>query len=293
MIYIHRLRPEILQITDTIAVRWYGLSYLAGFLTAYFLLRSFARRNLLRMSPAAVQDFLTVLAIFGVMLGGRLGYFLFYHPGDLLGDPLRFFRLWEGGMASHGGMIGCALVVRWWSKKHRISFLNLMDNLVVSATPGLALGRLANFINGELWGRPTGGGHGVVFPLELPEFNPGGRLAAQRYDLDVLQTFVDNGWLEPRHPSQLYQALGEGLLLFALLYVLRTHAWSRVRGGRLTLVFLLGYGAARFTVEFFREPDAGVALLFGWMSRGQLLTLFMFATAAALWLWGKTSPKPS
>lgn len=287
MIYLHRLRPEILEITDTIAIRWYGLSYLAGFLIAYALLRSFAKRNLLHMAPAAVQDFLTALAIFGVMLGGRAGYFLFYHPGDLIEDPFRFFRVWEGGMASHGGMIGCALVVLWWSKKHKVSFLNLMDNLVVSATPGLALGRVANFINGELWGRHTGGNHGVVFPLELSEFNPGGRFAAQRYDADVLRTFVDNGWLEPRHPSQLYQALGEGLLLFLLLYVLRNRPWSRAREGRLTLVFLLGYGVARFVVEFFREPDTGVPVLFGWMSRGQLLTLFMFLTAAGVWVWGR------
>jgi phosphatidylglycerol:prolipoprotein diacylglycerol transferase len=283
MIYIHRLRPELISFTDALAIRWYGLAYLGGFLLGYWLLKRLIRERLLAMDVPALQDFLATFCIFGVMVGGRLGYFLFYQPEAFVQDPLQILRLWEGGMASHGGLIGCALVMAWWSRKHRVSFRHLCDNLVTVGPLGLGLGRLANFINGELWGRPTGGGWGVVFPLERQEFSPGGALAARRYDLDLLQRYVEMGWLGPRHPSQLYEAVGEGFLLFGCLWFLRHRAWSQRVPGRLALVFLLGYGVARFVVEFFREPDHTV--YFGWMSTGQLLTLGMFGTAA-LWGWG-------
>ncbi len=291
-IYIHRLKPEIFSLTDTLAVRWYGLAYLAGFLIAYLLLRRLARGGLLDMPPARVQDFLTTLAVFGVMLGGRLGYFLFYQPRVLLEDPLQLIRVWEGGMASHGGILGCALVMLWWSKKYKVSFWNLSDNLCAVGPAGLALGRLANFINGELWGRPTSGSWGVVFPLERWEFNPGQPLAPRRYDLDFLQSLVDSGHLLPRHPSQLYQALGEGLLLFILLWSLRQTEWSRTREGRLSFTFLGGYSIFRFIAEFFREPDPDTALLFGWMTRGQLLTGLMLLISVNLLFWFKSNPTP-
>lgn len=291
-IYIHRLRPEILTLTDTLAIRWYGLAYLAGFLIAYILLKRLARRDLLNMSPAKVQDFLTTLAVFGVMLGGRIGYFIFYQPQSLLKDPLQLIRVWEGGMASHGGILGCALVMLWWSKKYQVSFWNLSDNLCAVGPAGLALGRLANFINGELWGRPTSGSWGVVFPLERWEFHPGNPLAERRYDLEFLQSLVNDSLLIPRHPSQLYQALGEGLLLFLLLWSLRQTVWSQEREGRLSFVFLGAYSVFRFVAEFFREPDADTALLFGWMSRGQLLTGLMLFVSLNLLFWFKSTPTP-
>lgn len=282
MPYIHRIRPEIIQFTETLAIRWYGLSYLVGFLVGYWILVRFAKQGRLPIPAGRVQDFLTALAFFGVMLGGRLGYFLFYQPGTLLRDPLSFFQVWKGGMASHGGLLGCGLVVLWWARRQQVSFWDIMDPLVVAGTPGLAFGRIANFINGELWGRPTSVPWAVVFPEEIAEFAADGRLATHRYDLPILEQFVEMGYLLPRHPSQLYQAFLEGALLFAILWCLSRRSWCWQKPGRLSLVFLLGYGTARFAMEFFREPDQGAPIFMKWMTTGQLLTLAMFVLAAAL-----------
>lgn len=278
MLYIHRIHPEIIQFTDTLAVRWYGLSYLAGFLCGYLMLRRFIRRGYLDLTVEQLQDCLTAFCIFGVMLGGRLGFFLFYQPRTLLQDPLQFFKVWEGGMASHGGILGGILVLLWWGRKHRKPFWHLSDNFAVVVPLGIGFGRMANFINGELWGRPTSMPWGMVFPLERPEFNPGNSMAHLRYDLPTLQQAYDSGFLISRHPSQLYQAACEGFLLFALMWFLRNRPWSRAQNGRLSLIFLIGYATARFCMEFFREPDA--RLFFGWMSTGQFLSLFMIAGAA-------------
>ena len=275
--YIHRLHPEIFQFTETLAVRWYGLSYLAGFLAGYVLLKQMIKRNQLDLNAQELQDCLTSFCIFGVMLGGRIGYFLFYSTETLLKDPLQVLRIWEGGMASHGGILGGILVLLWWSKKHKKSFWQLTDSFAVVSPLGIGFGRLANFINGELWGRPTEANWGVAFPLELPRFNPGGAMEHLRYDLPTLQQYVDNGWLPLRHPSQLYQATGEGFLLFGILWGIRQTQWSQEKHGRISLLFLLGYAVARFGVEFFREPDA--ELHFGWMSQGQFLSLFMIVGA--------------
>ncbi|WFB34933.1 prolipoprotein diacylglyceryl transferase [Kiritimatiellota bacterium B12222] len=277
MPYIHRIHPEILQLTDSLALRWYGLSYLAGFLAGYLLLKVLIRRKLFNVSVEQLQDCLTSFCIFGIMLGGRLGYFLFYQPQSLLKDPLQLLRVWEGGMASHGGIIGGILVLIWWAKKHKVSFWHLSDNFAVVVPLGIAFGRLANFINGELWGRPTSVPWGMVFPLEKTVFNPGNEWGHLRYDLPTLQAAYENGFLVTRHPSQLYQALCEGFLLFALLWFLRNRPWSQQQQGRLSLVFLIGYAFARFSMEFFREPDA--RLFFGWMSTGQFLSLFMILGA--------------
>ncbi|MGA0333676.1 MAG: prolipoprotein diacylglyceryl transferase [Kiritimatiellia bacterium] len=269
----HRIHPEIFRFTDSLAIRWYGLSYLAGFLAGYLLLKVLIRRNLLSLKVEELQDCLTSFCIFGVMLGGRLGYFLFYHPETLLEDPLQILRVWEGGMASHGGILGGILVLAWWAKKHKKSFWQLSDNFAVVVPLGIGFGRIANYINGELWGRETSVPWGMVFPLERPEFNPGGSMSAYRYDLTTLQRAWEAGWFTQRHPSQLYQALCEGFLLFGLMWFLRNRPWSQQQNGRLSLVFLLGYALARFSMEFFREPDA--RLFFGWMSTGQFLSLFM------------------
>ncbi|MDF3130515.1 prolipoprotein diacylglyceryl transferase [Kiritimatiellaeota bacterium B1221] len=277
MPYIHRIHPEIIQFTDTLAIRWYGLSYLAGFLCGYFLLKKLIKQKLLDLTVEQLQDCLTTFCIFGVMLGGRLGYFIFYHPETFINDPLQILKVWEGGMASHGGIIGGILVLIWWAGKHKKSFWNLSDNYAVVVPLGIGFGRLANFINGELHGRITEVAWGVVFPLEIPQLNPGGSLWEKRYDLTTLQALYENGVLHLRHPSQLYQAACEGFLLFGLLWWLRQRPWSQQTNGRLSLVFLMGYALARFAMEFFREPDA--RLFFGWMSTGQFLSLFMVAGA--------------
>lgn len=279
MPYIHRLHPEILQLTETLAIRWYGLSYLLGFLCGYVLLKKLIKRDLMPLNVEQLQDCLSTFCIFGVMLGGRLGYFLFYAPNTLVTDPLHFFKVWEGGMASHGGILGGIAVLAWWARRHQKSFWALSDNFAVVVPLGIGFGRLANFINGELWGRVTNVPWGVAFPLEIPELNPGRELAHLRYDLPTLRNWVESGHLPIRHPSQIYQALGEGFLLFALLWFLRKSTWSRGKAGRLSMVFLIGYASARFVVEFYREPDA--RLFFGWMTTGQFLSLGMIAAAGA------------
>ncbi len=288
MPYIHRIHPEVIRFSDSIAIQWYGVSYLAGFLLGYLLMKQFIQKGLFRLTIPQLQDCLSSFCIFGVLLGGRLGYFLFYDLGGLLQDPLQFFKVWEGGMASHGGLLGGTAVLFWYARKHKVSFLHITDQFATVAPLGIGLGRLANFINGELWGKPGSVPWAVVFPLERSEFNKGGALEASRYDLDLLSTWVERGWLVPRHPSQLYQALMEGFLLFALLLFLRFRPWSRKRDGRLSVLFVLGYAIARFTVEFWREPDTGIPVLFGWMSRGQFLTLFMFAIGLSLLGWLET-----
>ena len=276
MHYIHRLHPEIIQFTDQIALRWYGLAYLGGVLAGYILLRRLIRCNLLHITEEQLQDFLTTLFLVGIFIGGRLGYFLFYAPETFWQDPIQLIQVWHGGMASHGGIIGCLLVMIWSAKRYKVSFWNLADNVCVVGTLGLFFGRMANFINGELWGRPSQVPWAVVFPDVL-----GTRLPPEmRYDLPQLQRLVETGILQARHPSQLYEAFGEGLLLFAVLWFLRHQKWSQVRQGRLGIVFLVGYGFSRFVCEFFREPDSTV--YFGWMSKGQLLTLGMFAAAGVV-----------
>jgi len=277
MPYIHRLHPEIIHFNETLAIRWYGLSYLLGFLCGYLLLKKLIQRKQLDLRAEQLQDCLTSFCVFGVMIGGRIGYFLFYQPETLVSDPLQFFKVWEGGMASHGGILGGIAVLAWWAHKHKKSFWQLTDNFAVVIPLGIGFGRLANFINGELYGRITNVPWGVVFPLEQSAFNPGNSMAHLRYDLPTLQQAYESGYLHLRHPSQLYQALCEGFLLFALLWILRKRPWSQAQNGRLSLVFLIGYALARFIVEFFREPDA--RMFFGWMSTGQFLSLFMIIGA--------------
>jgi len=282
---IHRIHPELIRFTDSIAIQWYGLSYLAGFLLGYLLLKQFIQKGFFQFTVPQLQDCLSSFCIFGVLLGGRLGYFLFYDFGSLMSDPLQIVKVWEGGMASHGGLLGGTAVLFWYARKTKVPFLHLTDQFATVAPLGIGLGRLANFINGELWGRPSTVPWAIVFPLERSEFEKGGPLEAYRYNLEFLQSWVERGWLVPRHPSQLYQAFAEGFLLFAVLLFLRFRPWSRNRNGRLSILFVLGYAAARFTVEFWREPDEGLTLFFGWMSRGQFLTLFMFAIGLSLLGW--------
>lgn len=290
MPYIHRLHPELIRFTDTIAVRWYGLSYLLGFLLGYLLLKRLIRKNFLHLSVEHLQDCLSTFCIFGVLLGGRIGYFLFYEPSTLVGNPLQLLKVWEGGMASHGGILGGILSLAWWARRHKVSFWHLTDNFATVVPLGIGFGRLANFINGELWGRVTTVPWGVVFPLEHPHFYPGGHMAEYRYDVTVLRQYMKRGLLQPRHPSQLYQAFAEGFVLFGILWLLRSRPWSRQKSGRLSAIFLLGYAIARFSMEFFREPDASAHIFFGWMTTGQFLTLFMIPAAGVCFYLRENKP---
>jgi len=246
-------------------IRYYGLSYVLGFVVGAWLLMRYARAGRSLLPADKVTDFMVALVL-GVMLGGRIGSFLFYHPEQLLHDPLSFFRVWEGGMASHGGMIGVAVAIIWYSRASKIRFLHLADLVCSVAPAGLLFGRIANFINGELWGKQTRVPWAVIFPKSE---EPG---------MPVRLMF-------PRHPSQLYEAALEGALLLAYLQwrFWRSDTVAK-RPGRLCGEFLLGYAFARIFCEVFREPDVGVDLILG-LSRGTFYSLFMIVAGLVLILW--------
>ncbi len=258
-------------------IRWYGLAYVAGFLIASWLMWLYARKNRLSLD-ADQRSTLLMTLVLGVLLGGRVGYYLFY---VILGDPVRqaeffahplmIFRVWEGGMASHGAFIGGILGMWWYARADKISFLALGDVVATLAPPGVMIGRLANFVNGELWGKKPVS-H-VPWAMIFP-----------KRDGDVIV-----GWTEPRHPSQLYEAATEGLLL--LIYT-QWRWWNSAKPGQpgalppgqLAGEYLIGYALVRIFCEQFREPDAG--LLLG-LSRGSFFSLFMVALGATIIIWSR------
>ncbi len=240
-----------------LAIRWYGLMYLIGFGAFFFLGRMRARRDAWRGINEALIDDLLFFGVLGVILGGRLGYILFYKPVYYLSHPLEIFMVWQGGMAFHGGFLGVLVAMALVARKHQLSWLAVTDFIAPLVPLGLASGRLGNFINGELWGR--------VAPADLP----------------WSMVFASGGPL-PRHPSQLYQFAMEGLLLFALLWFYS----SRPRPiGAISGLFLAGYGVFRFVAEFFREPDDFLGLLAFSLSMGQWLSLPMIVTGIAMLAW--------
>ncbi len=283
MIQFPNLSPEIFSISlfgTEFALRWYALAYIAGILIAWHLAARAVKRPALwpnetaPMTPRQVEDLMTWI-ILGVILGGRLGYVLFYQPSVYLENPAQILRIWEGGMAFHGGLLGVVVAAWLYARAQNIDKLQIADLVAHTVAPGLLLGRLANFVNAELWGRATDLPWGVAFP---------GR-AAQ----DCGQAL---GEVCARHPSQLYEAAMEGLILGALILwmVYRRNAFHAP--GRILGTFLAGYGIARFIVEFFRQPDAqfisdGNPLGLAWqiggygLTQGQALSVPMIA----LGLW--------
>lgn len=245
--------PVAIQI-GPIAIRWYALAYIAGLLLGWWLARRLVSRPGWRLRPEALDDLLVYVTL-GIVLGGRLGYVLFYNLPYYAAHPVEILYVWRGGMSFHGGLIGVLVACWLFARRTRTPFLEIADLLAAVAPLGLFFGRLANFVNGELWGRPTDVPWAMVFPQAGPE---------------------------PRHPSQLYEAALEGLLLFA---VLQFFAW-KPRGpadhGRLTGIFLLGYGITRSFVELFREPDPQIGYLWGGLTMGQLLSLPL--VLLGLWL---------
>jgi len=238
-----------------VAVRWYGLMYLVGFVLFVVLGKYRARQNLLTgWHPRDVDDML-FYGVFGVILGGRLGYVLFYKPAYYLAHPLEIFALWQGGMSFHGGFLGVLVALALFARNRHKRWLDVTDFVAPLIPLGLAAGRLGNFINGELWGRPANVPWAMVFPQ------------------------VDG---QPRHPSQLYELGLEGLLLFALLWL---YARRKRPLGAVSGAFLVGYGCFRFVVEYAREPDSFLGLLaLGW-TMGQWLSLPMIVAGVALMIW--------
>ena len=265
MLMYPKIDPVALQL-GPFAIHWYGLTYLAAFALFYWL---GTRR--LRHPPFAsvtgpgawtrkdVEDIL-FLGVMGVVIGGRLGYCLFYKPAYYASHPLEIFSVWQGGMSFHGGLLGVIASQMWFARSRHKPFWQVMDFVAPCVPLGLAAGRVGNFINGELWGRFSDPSlpWGMVFP--------------------------QSGSMLPRHPSQVYQFLLEGLLLFVLLwlYARREHKQAQV-----SAMFLIGYGVLRFVAEFFREPDNFLGLVALGMSMGQWLSVPMVAAGVALWFWAE------
>lgn len=238
-------------------IRFYSLAYLTGFYILFVGLRWQAKRGWSLLRGDAISDYVTWVAMAGVILGGRLGYCLLYEPRATFSDPLYFFTVWKGGMASHGGILGVILVMIFYARAAKIPFYNLADATALCVPICLGLGRCANFLNGELWGRPTGVWWGVVFP-EAPRI----------FGINV-----------PRYPSQLIEAVLEGLLLQAVLIAVRL---STRREGAVALTFMAGYAVLRIVGEQFREPDEDIGFWFGGITQGQLLSAIMLLATAVL-----------
>jgi len=258
------------------AVRWYGLAYFAGILAGWWYARRLVGNERLwgRPPPIAridIDDFLVWLVL-GIVLGGRVGYALFYQPGHYLDDPLSFLRLWEGGMSFHGGLLGTILAMAVFARVRNLPMLSLFDVAAASVPFGLFFGRLANFINGELWGRVTDVPWGVVFCNARIAAMHGGSCPA--------------GPLA-RHPSQLYEAALEGVLLFAVLRLITHHLGGLRRPGLTGGAFIAGYGAARIVVEFFREPDPQIGYIAGPLTMGILLSLPMVLVGLGAIVWAR------
>ena len=255
MLVYPQFNPVAVKI-GPLAVHWYGLMYMAGFLSFMWL----GRRRIANLNhpllDSKMLDDLLFYGVLGVIVGGRMGEVLFYNPGYYFANPLKILAVWEGGMSFHGGFLGVLAAMALFAKQHKLNWLELMDFIAPLVPPGLAFGRLGNFINGELWGRPTDLPWGMVFPR------------------------VDN---LPRHPSQLYEFALEGVLLFALLWIYAKK--SRPRGA-VSGLFLIGYGSFRFIAEFARNPDDGIfgLMTFG-VSMGQWLSLPMVITGIAMMVW--------
>lgn len=238
--------------------RWYGLMYIIGFVSAYFIIKAGVRRKNIPLTKDDVADLIFSVAL-GVILGGRFGYILFYNLSYYLAHPLKFFAVWEGGMSFHGGLIGAVLAGLYYIRKKKIAFYQIADVGFLAGPVGLGLGRIGNFINGELYGRVTDVPWGMVFPT-------GGNL--------------------PRHPSQLYEAFLEGPLMFVILWLVGRKEHP---SGVIFWSFICMYGLFRFIVEFFREPDSQLGFILGGLSMGQMLSLPMFLLGGGMivWLYGR------
>ncbi|MEJ5348842.1 MAG: prolipoprotein diacylglyceryl transferase [Desulfosoma sp.] len=263
MIPYPNIRPEILSI-GPIQLRWYGLMYVLGFLSTYYLASRLPKAKEIGLTSERMQDLILYLAV-GLVVGARLGFLLFYQYDNwsfYLKNPLEIIATWHGGMSFHGGLIGSVFAGWIFCRRIGLPFWGVADCVAVTAPIGLGLGRLGNFINGELYGRPSRVPWAMVFP--------------------------DGGPI-PRHPSQIYEALGEGVLLFIILWRLSRH---QRKDGVLVTAFLFFYGAIRFLLEFFREPDENLGFLWGSLTMGQILCSVMMLTAAVLYVWRRSQQEP-
>ncbi|MCC8474992.1 prolipoprotein diacylglyceryl transferase [Xanthomonas arboricola] len=280
MIYLHAIDPIAFSL-GPVQVHWYGLMYLAAFFSAWALGRSRILRG--RLPGVDMDGFSDLLfyGMLGVVLGGRIGYMLFYAFDSLLANPLILFKVWQGGMSFHGGLLGVLIACGLWARKHRLHFFDVMDFVAPLVPLGLGFGRLGNFVGGELWGKFTDAGWGVIFPL-APEL--AGKLPAElqaQYAAGALNQYA-------RHPSQLYEAALEGVVMFVVLWTfsMKPRARYAVSG-----MFALLYGVFRFIVEFVRVPDAPIGYLaFNWLTMGQILSLPLIIGGLVLLAMSRRAP---
>lgn len=295
--------PVALDFPGPIDVRWYGLMYLVGFTIAYFVLRWLAREGFLRLNADAVGDLIFALVL-GVVLGGRLGYILFYDFNTFLESPARILRIWEGGLSFHGGMLGVLVAAAWFAYKHRVPYLNLGDSLALAVPFGIFAVRMANFVNGELYGRIAS--PDVPWAMRFPTDPVALRLLDARGGMRARELAIERAYdtglweqvapLVPlRHPSQVYEALLEGVVLSLILWAV--FAWARRRRTRLPAgtyggIFLVGYGLFRSFVELFRQPDAQfrgpddpLGTVLGPLTMGQTLSTLMILGGLGLLVW--------
>ncbi|MDF1814582.1 MAG: prolipoprotein diacylglyceryl transferase [Verrucomicrobiales bacterium] len=311
--YIHDLSPFLLRIKGDFGIRWYGMMYVIGFICAYFLIRWFVRLKCCELKEDKVADFITAVAILGVMVGGRLGYMLIYNWDSFSDNPLSFFQFMNGGMASHGAIFGITVVVYFFARWQKISWLGLGDHIVITGPLGVFFGRIGNFINGELYGRVTDHKWGMKFPTELNEIHSNRLLAvvdqakgiapdlnaavknlmavsdgAPRYQIAEMmietarhnaefQAMIAETLLQTRHPSQIYQALCEGLMVLAVRL-----KWKNAYHGFISGLFFITYGIARILVENVRQPDSSYIMN---MTKGQFYSVLMLFVGAGFIVW--------
>lgn len=290
MTFLHQINPILFQSPEFSifgmnfhpAVHWYGVMYLLGFTAAWFLGRHRVRAGRLPGVNEQAYSDLLFYSMLGVIFGARIGYVLIYDLDSYIADPVQILRIWQGGMSFHGGLAGVMVASLWWARKQRMHYFDVIDFVVPLVPAGLGLGRLGNFINGELWGKYTEGGWGVIFPHA--ERDLAGLGAAQ------LESMHASGMLDQyaRHPSQLYQFTLEGVVLFCVLW------WfSRKPRPRYAMagLFALLYGCFRFLVEFVRLPDQQIGYLaFDWLTMGQVLSLPLIALGLVLLFLSHKAP---
>jgi phosphatidylglycerol---prolipoprotein diacylglyceryl transferase len=253
-----RIPPDILRV-GPFAIRWYGVMYVVGYLVGYRIIKRRVGRDLVRLTQSELDALIGYLVI-GMLVGARIMYAVAYEPGHFLGDPLELPAIWHGGLSFHGAVIGIVVTALLFARVHRAPWWRLADTLAIAGTPGLGFGRLGNFINGELYGRVTTVPWAMIFPTDPQHV--------------------------PRHPSELYEAVVEGLVLFLGLRAFERRAAARgwYRPGLVSAMFLCGYGTLRFALEFTRQPDAQLGLVLGPFSMGQLLSAAMVVAGVALLL---------
>ena len=260
MIPFPRIGPTIIRL-GPFEIRWYGLMYILGFLSSYLLFRRQVKKKRPEgITPQTVEN-LYFWLILALVAGARLGYVIFYNPGFYIREPLKIFAVWEGGMSFHGGLIGILITGILFTRAHRLDFWLMTDLFVPTIPPGLFFGRMGNFINGELYGRPTDAPWGMIFP-------EGGNL--------------------PRHPSQLYEAFLEGILIFLVLWFIKDKIKKR---GLILSIFLILYGVFRFLAEFTRQPDPQLGFIIGPFTMGQVLSAFMLSAGLALFFIRAKTPQ--